>query len=120
MIVRFEPLTASHILAYYGEEQAYPIRGYAVLQDDKVAGVFGIYQDQGLDIVFCNVREDLWAKRNTRWGRRVMISGMRLVARMKNEEDPLYVYADDDAPNAEEWLEHFGFERLKGRAYIWH
>lgn len=120
MTVRFEPLTLWHILCYYGVEQPYPMRGYAMIRDDKIAGIFGIYQDQGLDIAFCNINEEIRQRRGDRWFKRMMLSGMWLILELKNDEQPLYVYADEIEPDAEGYLEHFGFERLKGRAYIWH
>ena len=119
MTLRFEPLTEELVLRYYGKPQPWTMRGCAVMRGDEVVGAFGIYRDKGFDIVFAKVNDDAWPKPPPLSTRRAIVSGMRMIARMKKSTKPLYAYAEPDQPNSELLLEHFGFERLKERVYRW-
>jgi len=116
---RFVPLTAELVERYYGKPQPWTMRGQALMRDDEVLGVFGIYRDKGFEIAFAAAKPEVWQKPPPVWFRRVIISAVRTIIRMKNPNRPLYAYATETEPNSERLLEHFGFEHVKGRFYQW-
>ena len=118
-MLRFVPLTPELAERYYGEPLPWPARGQALMRGDQVVAVVGICEYQSIDMLFARADPDLWRKPPPIWFKRVIISGMRLIARMRNQNKPLYAHAVAEQENSALLLEHFGFEQVSGRLYQW-
>jgi hypothetical protein len=119
MSLRFEPLTEELVLRFYGKPQPYTMRGRALMRDAEVIGIFGIYRDQGFEIVFAQTKDGLWQEPPPPWFKRIIVAAMHTILGMANPDKPLYAYAEPTKPNSRLLLEHFGFEPLQNGAYKW-
>ena len=118
-MLRLVPLTPELAERYYGEPLLCPARGQAIMRDGNLVGVIGILEYQNAEVLFARVDDDVWRKPPPIWFKRVIISVMRLIARARTEGKPLYAHAVAEKENSEQLLEHFGFERVRGRLYQW-
>jgi len=118
-MLRFELLTEDHVRRFHGKPQPYTMRGRALMRDDEVVGIFGIYRDKGFEIAFAQAKEGLWQEPPPPWFKRIIIAGMRTILRMARPDRPLFAYAEPSRPNSGALLEHFGFESLQNGGYKW-
>lgn len=109
-MIELVPATKEHIEAMYGETQGRTVRAIAAVEDGKVLGVGGIYQTAGNTVIFANLSDEL------RKRPRKLVEASRIVLRWI--EGNAHAICDPQIKTAQNFLEHYGFQKMEGD--LWH
>lgn len=87
-------------------------RAYAVVKDEEVIGIGGVYRDGVSKVLFSELTDEIRRDKRTLIG---LIRAVRSLMRGR-----VFSFADPEIPGSEVLLEHMGFEPYEGRFYQWH
>lgn len=105
-----EPATREQLLQLYTEIPK-TVRAFAAVDGDKVLGVAGVYQENGVQVCFAKLTDELRANK------RMVVLGMRKVLGLFGSM--VFAICDQNEPKAPGLLRHVGFQPIKGEVYIW-
>lgn len=95
--------TKEHILALY-DDVPFSMRAYAIVDNDQVLGVAGVYRDDGYNIAFLKLSEETNKREAVRLGKKftALVEGKMVFA-----------CQDTTLNTSESLLTHFGFRRIR-------
>ena len=113
-MIEVKHATSAMIRAFYGSDRPYSMKALAAVDGDEVLGVIGIYPQNGQQVVFMDLKDEL------RKHPRVLIKGGAIFMRWVREAKmPTCARCDDAIPAARRFLEHFGFRHLNKGVFVW-
>lgn len=113
-MIEVKPATSELIKAFYGHEFPRSMKSLVAVRDDEVLGVIGVYPENGQQVVFMDLKDEL------RRHPRVLIQGSKTFMRWVRETKmPTCARCDDTIPAAKRFLEHFGFRHLNKGVFVW-
>lgn len=113
-MIEVKMATPELIQAFYGHALPYSMRSLVAVRGDEVLGVIGIYPQNGQQLVFFDMKDEL------RQHPRVFIQGAKTFMRWVRETKmPTCARCDGTIPAARRFLEHFGFRHLNGGVFVW-
>ncbi len=88
MPAKFVPLTRDLALAFYGQTPEFSLRGYAIMLDEALVGLMGVYfESPGTLVAFSEfVEEDILSKRDR------ICAGKKILALISERRLPVVAY----------------------------
>lgn len=105
------PATEEMIIDACGSSKT--VRALAVINNDKVVGIGGIYYERDSQVVFSKISEEL--KNHPRW---ILKTWSTLVKMIDEKNIPTFAVCDFSIPKAVNMLLHLGFEPYSGKVWI--
>lgn len=90
-------------------------RTIAVVEDDQVLGVGGVYTANGHQVLFCNISDA--ARQDLRRRARTLLTAARHLMGMTRPDMPVNAIAQGDIEGADALLRHLGFVPICGDVY---
>ena len=113
-MIEVKTATPELIQAFYGHGLPRSMRSLVAVRGDEVLGVIGIYPENGQQLVFMDLKDEL------RNHPRVFIKAGRIFMRWVREAKmPTCARCDETIPAARRFLEHYGFRHLNKGVFVW-
>lgn len=114
MNVEIKPATTELLTQYYGYLPKRSLCSVVAIQDNKVIGVSGYYNDKNRFVAFADFNEAV--RRN----KRIMVKGIRAVRELlRSKKLTVQILADPEVPDSQKLLKHIGSQPLMGDIYTW-
>lgn len=114
-MIKIEPATAQMIARFYGEPPARTQKSLAVIEDDEIVSIVGIYRDNGQVVLFSDSRPEV--RENMKKYAKTAVRCVKLLKPYMQSRHVLAV-ADQAIPKSDNFLSHFGF--VKQEDGVWH
>ncbi len=97
--------TAADAEAYYGASPLFSFRGFVAEVDGELAGIFGVYYQDGLPVAFSEMRDAM------RPHKKAIAKACRMLMQFLNQlGGPVYAFASPTEPTSGYLLAKLGFK----------
>lgn len=105
------PATIEHYRALYGDNPPFTMRAMTAVEGDRVLGMAGVYDENGNQVVFAKLTDEL------KGNRKAVLRGARKVMAMFDKR--VFALCDPNLETADGFLRHFGFKPVGKGVYQW-
>lgn len=113
-MIKIETATAKMITDFYGEPPTRTQKALAVIEDDEVVSIVGVYRDNGHAVLFSDSRPEV--KENMKKYAKAAVKCVKLLTPYMRGKRVISV-ADRNIPKSDAFLAHFGFTNKEG--HVW-
>ena len=107
--------TTEAVARAYPKRPQQTMRAILAMDEDRVLGIAGVYQQDANLVMFANLSPELLEQKRT------IVRGIRLLMKLATRARlPIVALADPEIDGSDRLLEHMGFTLARGRIYTWH
>ena len=111
--IQIVPVTVNMVKDFYGHIPKRTFKAFAMVKNEKIIGVGGIYIDDDHIVVFSDLTDE--ARRN----KLSLLKATYKVMNLVHSSLPVYALCDPNVKKSGKLLKHIGFLPLDERTYQW-
>lgn len=117
-MINIRPASMSDMLDFYGHGPKRTQRSFAVVEDEQIIAIAGIYIDTSRLVLFSDISEAV-DKNEYRYRRAFIRFFRKLTEIVRGYNLPVQAVADPGIPRSCELLRHMGFKEIIDGIYQW-